>query len=195
MGRHTTIALRLAIITLLIFGVIYPLFMTGLSQLLFAKKANGSLIKQHGQIVGSELIGQSFKNPSYFQSRLSAAGNGYDATSSGGSNLGPTNKEFAHNIENRVDDELKQNPNLVKGRIPVDMVTASGSGLDPDISPANAYAQIPRIAKTRGISETRIRNLVDQNTTGRTFGILGEPRVNVLKINMELDKLGKNHND
>jgi K+-transporting ATPase ATPase C chain len=163
--------------------------MTGIAQVLFPRQSNGSLIKDQGKVVGSELIGQQFTKPEYFHSRPSAAGKGYDAASSGGSNLGPTSRAFADSVKGRIDDVVKQNPNLIKGRISADMVTASGSGLDPDISAANAYAQAPRVAKVRGISASRIRELIDANLTKRDFGILGEPRINVLKINRMLDMM------
>jgi K+-transporting ATPase ATPase C chain len=177
----------MAFVTIALFGLIYPLAMTGIAQLLFPKQANGSLITDHGRVIGSELIGQQFSAPGYFHSRPSAAGKGYDASSSGGSNLGPTSKALADIIRERTDNVTKQNTELGKGKIPVDMVTASGSGLDPDISVANAYAQAPRVAKARGMSGESVRQLVDKYTIGRTLGFLGEPRVNVLKINRMLD--------
>jgi len=179
----------MAIVTIIIFGIIYPLAMTGIAQVGFSHQANGSLIREHGKIIGSELIGQQFTLTGYFHPRPSAAGKGYDATASGGSNLGPTNHILINNVKDRVDLAVRQDPGLHKGQVPVDMVTSSGSGLDPDISVANAYAQVPRVAKVRGISEAKVRQLVDRNTTGRTFGFLGESRVNVLKINMALDAL------
>lgn len=184
MGRHTSIAIRMAFVTILVFGVLYPLAMTGISQVLFHRQANGSLVKEHGKVIGSELIGQQFTAPGYFHPRPSAAGKGYDAVSSGGSNLGPTSKALADIVRDRA-----ENSGLGKGRIPVDMVTASGSGLDPDISVANAYAQTRRVAKTRGMSDARVRELVGANITRRTLGFLGEPRVNVLRINKALDAL------
>ncbi|MEN6357623.1 MAG: potassium-transporting ATPase subunit KdpC [Armatimonadota bacterium] len=187
MGRHTSIAIRVAFVTILVFGVLYPLAMTGLAQLLFPRQANGSLVREHGNVIGSELIGQQFTAPGYFHPRPSAAGKGYDAASSGGSNLGPTSRVLADAVKERVEDAARQNPSLTKARIPADMVTASGSGLDPDISVANAYAQVPRVARARGLSGTRVRRLVDKNIIGRTFGFLGEPRVNVLEINKALD--------
>lgn len=191
MGRHTSIAIRMAFVTILVFGVVYPLAMTGVAQLLFPRQANGSLVRERGKIMGSNLIGQQFTQSGYFHPRPSAAGKGYDAASSGGSNLGPTSKALADSVRDRSDAAIKQNPSLSKGRIPADMVTASASGLDPDISMANAYAQVPRVAKARGLSGTRVRSLVDKNTIGRTFGFLGEPRVNVLEINRALDASGE----
>ncbi|MEN6371830.1 MAG: potassium-transporting ATPase subunit KdpC [Armatimonadota bacterium] len=186
------IAIRLAFVTILLFGVIYPLLMTGIAQVVFPRQANGSLVKVNNNVIGSELIGQSFTSPGYFHPRPSAAGGGYDATSSGGSNLGPTNKVLAGTVRSRLDASIRENPGLAKGRVPVDMVTASGSGLDPDISVANAYAQSLRVAKVRGISADSIKRLVDSSTTRRTFGFLGEPRVNILRINRALDRLSEN---
>lgn len=190
MGRHISIAIRMALVTIVVFGVIYPLVMTGIAQVLFPRQANGSLVKEHGTVIGSELIGQQFAGPGYFHPRPSAAGKGYDAASSGGSNLGPTSKALADTIRNRAETVVQQNSGLGEGRIPVDMVTASGSGLDPDISVANAYAQTLRVAKARGLSDARVRELVDMNVTRRTLGFLGEPRVNVLRINRTLDASG-----
>lgn len=184
MGRHTSIAIRMAFVTIVVFGVLYPLAMTGIAQALFPRQANGSLVKEHGKVVGSELIGQQFTGPGYFHPRPSAAGKGYDAASSGGSNLGPTSKALADTVRARA-----ENSGLGKGQIPVDMVTSSGSGLDPDISVANAYAQVPRVAKARGLSDGRVGELLRANITRRTLGFMGEPRVNVLRINKALDAL------
>ena len=191
MGRHTAIAIRMAVVTIVVFGLIYPLAMTGIGQLLFPRQANGSLIRQNGKVIGSQLIGQQFTGPGYFHPRPSAAGKGYDATASGGSNLGPTSKVLVRDVKERIAAEMKQNPGLTRGRIPADMVTASGSGLDPDITIANAEAQISRVAKARAMPEAQVRQLVKANTTGRIFGFLGEPRVNVLHLNLALDKLGR----
>lgn len=187
MGRHTSIAIRMALVTILVFGIIYPFAMTGIAQVIFPKQANGSLVKEHGNVIGSELIGQQFAGAGYFHPRLSAAGKGYDAAASGGSNLGPTNRAFVDGVKARVDEEVKENPGLLPGKVPVDMVAASGSGLDPDISVANAYAQATRVAKARGLSEAAVKKLVDAQTKGRTVGFIGEPRVNVLAINRALD--------
>jgi len=187
MGRHVSIAIRMTLVTIVVFGLVYPLAMTGIAQLAFPRQANGSLIVEHGRVIGSELIGQQFTQPGYFHPRPSAAGNGYDATASGGSNLGPTSKALANTLKDRVESAMRQNHDLTRGHVPADMVTTSGSGLDPDISVANAYAQVPRIAKARGLSEESVRKLMDRNATGRTFGFLGEPRVNVLRINLALD--------
>lgn len=191
MGRHITIAIRMALITVLVFGIMYPLLMTGLAQVMFHKQSNGSLIRKGDAVIGSELIGQQFNGVGYFHPRPSAAGNGYDATASGGSNLGPTSKSFIETVKSRADAEIVQNAGLKPGQIPVDMVTASASGLDPDISVANAYAQAARIAQARRVSEASIKTLIGHHITGRSLGFLGEPSINVLSINIALDALSK----
>jgi K+-transporting ATPase ATPase C chain len=180
----------MAFVTIIMFGVIYPLVMTAVAKAVFPKQANGSLIATQGKVIGSELIGQQFTQAGYFHPRPSAAGKGYDAAASGGSNLGPTSRTMVNSINSRVNDELHQAHGLSKKRIPADMVMASGSGLDPDISPANAYAQAAGIARARSLSESSVRSLINRNITGRTFGFLGEPRVNVVRINIALDKSG-----
>jgi K+-transporting ATPase ATPase C chain len=186
MKKNLLIALRFTLVTTVMFGVIYPLAITGLAQVLFPSRANGQLIERNGTIAGSRIIGQSFTEPRYFHSRPSSAGTGYDPTSSSGSNLGPTNKLLIERIRSDVQRLHTENPNLP---VPVDLVTASGSGLDPDISPAAAEFQIPRVAHSRGMKEDDVRTLVHKYTHGRDLGFLGEPRVNVLELNLELDSL------
>jgi K+-transporting ATPase ATPase C chain len=181
-------ALRINIFLTILLGVAYPLAVTGVSQVLFPHQANGSLITKNGQAVGSELLGQNFTKPEYFQPRPSAAGNdGYDPTSSGGSNFGPTNQKLIDRVKAAADKFHKDNPDY-HGPIPADLLTASGSGLDPDISPASAQAELPRVAKARGISEDQLNQLVAQYTQSADLGLLGEPRVNVLKLNLALDQ-------
>jgi len=190
MWRHTVIAIKLALVTLVILGVVYPLVMTGLAQALFPKQANGSLIKEGDRVVGSALIGQQFTRPEYFHPRPSAAGKGYDATASGGSNLGPTSRKLVDGVRANAREAASENPRLRHSGIPVDMVTASASGLDPDISPANALAQVPRVARARGKSEAELMRVVKAHVTPRQFGLLGEPRVNVLRLNLAIDEMG-----
>ena len=181
-------ALRINIFLTILLGVGYPLAVTGISQLVFPHQANGSLITKNGQVVGSELIGQNFTKPEYFQPRPSAAGNdGYDPTASGGSNYGATNQKLIDRVKASVDKFHKDNPDY-HGPIPADMLTASGSGLDPDISPASAQAQEARVAKVRGISADLLSQLVAQYTKSPDLGLLGDPRVNVLKLNLALDE-------
>lgn len=185
--------IRPALMALLIFtvltGLIYPLVVTGIAQLVFPHQANGSLIVKNGQTVGSTLIGQQFDNPKYFWGRLSATGPyPYNASASSGSNLGPTNPALLDEVKGRIAALKAADPGNTQ-LIPVDLVTSSGSGLDPDISVAAALYQLPRVARLRGLSEAAVRALVDQNTHGRTLGFLGEPRVNVLQLNLALDAL------
>ena len=188
MWRSTLTAIRLAAITLLIMGVVYPLAMTGLAQVVFPNKANGSLIKDGDQVSGSTYIAQQFTRPEYFHPRPSAAGDGYDAMASGASNLGPTSAKLIDRVRSAVAEAVAENPGLEAGKVPVDMVTASGSGLDPDISPANAYAQVPRVAAARQMREEEVMRLVEENTHERALGFLGERRVNVLELNLALDR-------
>jgi len=193
MWRHTLVAIRLTLLTTVLLGLIYPLVITGLAQLLFPRQANGSLIIADNRVIGSELIGQDFTRPGYFHPRPSAAGSGYDPTASGGSNFGPTSRKLAERVAASVSELIRENPGLRPGKIPVDMVTTSASGLDPDVSPADAYAQVARVAKGRRMSEDRVRMLVESNVTGRQFGFLGEPRVNVLRLNRALDATSGAH--
>jgi K+-transporting ATPase ATPase C chain len=187
--QHTRTAVLMVIVLAVLLGIVYPLAMTGLSQLIFPGQANGSLVRDSaGNVVGSALLGQNFSNPEYFHPRPSAAGtDGYDATSSGGSNLGPTNQKLIDTARDRAAVYREENGLAAEAPVPVDAVTASASGLDPDISPANALIQAGRVAKARNLTEDQVRSLVNQNTEGRTLSILGEPRVNVLQLNRALD--------
>src|SRR5712675_119204 len=184
MKKNLLISLWFTLVTTVLFGLLYPLAVTGLSQLLFPVKANGQLIEKDGRLLGSRIIGQAFTGPGYFHSRPSNAGTGYDPTSSGGSNLAPTNKNLLERVKGDVQKLQAENPNAP---IPVDLVTASGSGLDPEISPAAAEFQIPRVARERGMKEEDVRALVQKHTLHRQFGFLGEPRVRVLELNLDLD--------
>jgi len=179
-------AVAMMLILTVITGVIYPFLVTGLSQVLFKSQAQGSLIEKNGEIIGSRLIGQTFTKPGYFHSRPSAAGNGYDSMASGGTNLGSTNKKLLDNVKGAAEALGKENP---KASIPVDLVTSSGSGLDPHITPGAAGFQVERVARERGISPEEMRRLVQEHTAGRQFGFLGEPRVNVLELNLALDAI------
>jgi potassium-transporting ATPase KdpC subunit len=181
-------SIRFTIVTAVLLGILYPLFIAGVGKVIFPHEASGSLILKDGQVIGSELIAQSFTSDRYFHPRPSAAGNGYDATSSGGSNLAQSNAKLAQRIQGDIDKLQAANGGKP---VPIDMVTTSGSGLDPDITPDNAYYQAPRVAKARGISEDAVRSLIAQHTQGRQYGIFGEPRVNVLELNLALDGAGK----
>ncbi len=184
MKKNLIIALRFTLATTVVFGLGYPLLVTGLSQWFFPKQANGSLIEKNGQVVGSRLIGQGFSGDKYFHPRPSAAGNGYDPTASGGTNLGPTNQALMTRVQQDVAKWQQENPGVP---VPADLVTASGSGLDPDISPASADFQVPRVAKARGMSADELRRIVAKHTQPRQYGIFGEARVNVLELNLDLD--------
>ena len=187
--KHIYPAVALTIVLTVLVGIIYPCVITGLSELFFKEKAHGSLIEREGRVIGSRLIGQAFKGPGYFHSRPSAAGYGYDAAASGGTNLGPTSKKlFEERVNARAKELHAENPNA---EIPIDLVTSSGSGLDPHISPAAAEFQIPRVARERRMSEDKVKRLVRKHTEGRQFGVLGEPRVNVLELNLSLDEEAK----
>ncbi|HMD40075.1 MAG TPA: potassium-transporting ATPase subunit KdpC [Candidatus Acidoferrum sp.] len=192
MKQHLRTAILMTLVTTLLFGLVYPLAVTGLGQLIFPAQANGGMIVRNGAVVGSRLIGQPFSSDTYFHSRPSAAGNGYDpvAASGGASNLGPTNKQLVDRVKGDVEKLRAENP---KAAIPVDLVTTSASGLDPDISPAAAEFQIPRVARARQMSDTDLRALVARHTLGRQLGVLGEPRVNVVELNLELDASHPKH--
>jgi potassium-transporting ATPase KdpC subunit len=181
-------AFAITVVLTVLLGIVYPLAVTGLAQLIFPRQAAGSLIEKDGKVIGSSLIGQPFSGPSYFHSRPSAAGSGYDGTASGGTNLGPTSQKLMDNVKAAAESLREENPGLP---VPIDMVTASASGLDPHITPAAAEFQVPRIARERRLSEDEVRRIVREHAEGRQFGILGEPRVNVLELNLALDE--RNH--
>ena len=182
--RNLVIAVLMTIVTTLMLGVIYPLVITAIAQAAFPDQANGQLIERKGSVIGSRIIGQGFSSPGYFHPRPSAAGMGYDATNSGGTNFGPTNKKLVDAVKANVEAARKDNPGAP---VPIDLVTASASGLDPHISPAAADFQMPRVARARGVSEAAVRQVVAAHTEGRQFGFFGEPRVNVLELNLALD--------
>src|SRR3984957_6872682 len=186
MKKNLSIALLMTLVTTVLFGLLFPLVITGLAQVLFPRQANGELLTHNGHVVGSRLIGQSFTSAGYFHSRPSVAGTGYDAGNSSGSNLGPTNQALIARVQQDADRMQAENPS---SPIPMDLLTTSGSGLDPHISPEAAEFQVPRIAKERGISPNVLRDAIRRHTEPRQFGFLGEPRVNVLDLNLALDEL------
>jgi potassium-transporting ATPase KdpC subunit len=185
MKKNLWISVLMTVATTVLFGLVYPMIVTGLAQLIFPHKANGQLIAKNGKLVGSRIIGQGFSDPEYFHPRPSVAGNGYDAANSGGSNLGPTNQKLLDRVKADVASAHAENPSVP---VPIDLVTTSASGFDPHISPAAAEFQLARVARARGISTEKLRALVTEHTEGRQFRVLGEPRVNVLELNLDLDK-------
>jgi K+-transporting ATPase ATPase C chain len=185
MKKNLLTSILMTLTTTALFGLAYPLVVTGLAQLIFPHKANGQLIVENGKVVGSRIIGQGFSGPGYFHSRPSAAGNGYDAANSGGSNLGPTNQKLLDRVKLDVAAAQVENPGT---RVPVDLVTTSASGFDPHITPAAAEFQLPRVAKARGMTAEQLRRIMAKHTEARQFRILGEPRVNVLELNLDLDQ-------
>jgi K+-transporting ATPase ATPase C chain len=185
MKRNLITAILMTVVTTILLGVIYPLLVTGLAQVMFPDKANGQLIVREGKVIGSRILAQPFTGAAYFHPRASAAGNGYDAANSGATNLGPTNQKLLDRVKQDVAAANAENPG---NPVPVDYVTTSGSGLDPDITPANAEFQLPRVAKERGISQTQLLALVQQHTQEPMFHLLGERRINVLELNLDLDQ-------
>lgn len=185
MKKNFLIAVLMTVVTTFLLGLVYPLVVTGLAQLIFPHKANGQLINKGGKVVGSSIIGQGFSGAGYFHSRPSAAGNGYDAANSGGSNFGPTNQKLLDRVKGDVASAQAENPGTP---VPIDLVTTSASGFDPHITPASAEFQLPRVAKTRGIAIEKLRMIVAKHTEARQFGVLGEARVNVLELNLDLDE-------
>ena len=182
--RNLVVAILMTIVTTLLLGIVYPLVVTGIAQAVFPDKANGQLIQRDGKIIGSRIIGQAFSSPGYFRGRPSAAGTGYDAANSAGTNLGPTNKKLIDAVTSSVEAARKEN---ARDPVPIDLVTSSASGLDPHVSPASAAFQIARVARERGVSAADVERLVDACTQGRQLGFLGEPVVNVLELNLALD--------
>lgn len=190
MKKNLITAFLMTIATTILLGIIYPLVVTGLAQVLFHDKANGQLVARNGEVMGSRIIAQPFASAKYFHPRPSGAGNGYDAANSGGSQLAPTNQKLIDRVRTDAATLHQENPSQP---IPVDLITMSASGLDPEISPAAAEFQIPRVARERGLSESVVRNLIQKHTAQRDLGLLGEPRVNVLELNLALDDLAAKH--
>ena len=188
MKKNLLISVLMTIVTTVLLGLVYPLVVTALAQLFFRDKASGQLVQRNGTVVASRIIAQPFAGAGYFHPRPSAAGNGYDASASAGSNLGPTNQKLIDRVNADVASAQAENPGAP---VPVDMVTTSASGLDPDITPASAEFQVPRIAKARGMSEESVRTIVAQHTQGRQWGFFGEPRANVLELNLSLDSFSR----
>jgi potassium-transporting ATPase KdpC subunit len=185
MKKNLLISILMTLVTTVLLGIVYPLVVTGLAQLIFPHKANGQLIEKNGTVVGSSIIGQGFSSPGYFHSRPSAAGNGWDAANSGGSNLGPTNQKLLDRVKGDVATAQADNPGTP---VPIDLVTTSASGFDPHITPAAAEFQLPRVAKARGATVDQLRALMVKHVEARQLGFLGEPRVNVLELNLDLDQ-------
>jgi len=185
LARNVLIAVLMTAVTTVLFGVIYPLTVTAIAQIAFPDQANGQLIERDSVVIGSRIIGQDFSSPGYFRARPSAAGMGYDAANSAGSQFGPTNKKLIEMVAKNVEAARKENPNVP---VPIDLVTASASGLDPHLSPAAADFQVPRVARERATREADLRHLVEAHTEGRQLGFLGEPRVNILELNLALDR-------
>jgi K+-transporting ATPase ATPase C chain len=186
---HLTTAALYTVVTVLLLGIVYPLVMTGIAQVIFPQQANGSLVSSGGKVIGSDIIGQLWTKPQYFAGRPSAAGKGYDPTATGGTNLGPTSKKLIDATKATIDALRKANPDATVP-IPMDLVTSSASGIDPDISPEAAYYQVPRVAKARGIATNAVDAIVAAHVHARELGFLGEPHVNVLELNMALDARG-----
>lgn len=186
--RNLWIAVKMTLVLMVLTGIIYPIVVFGIADVIFPSQAGGSLITHGGRVVGSAVIGQNFSQERYFHGRPSAAGDkGYDASNSGGSNLGPTNKTLISTVDSRIKTVVEENPGINPSDVPIDLVTASGSGLDPEISPAAAEIEMARVAKARGVSPDLVRSLIRENTRGRLLGVFGEPGVNVLKLNLALD--------
>jgi len=185
MKQNLKIAILMTVVTTVLLGIIYPLAVTGLAQVMFHDKANGQLMSRNGDVIGSRIIGQGFSGPGYLHSRPSAAGNGYDAANSNGSQLGPTNQKLVDRVNSDVARLHAENPSQA---VPIDLVTTSASGLDPDVTPAAAEFQVERIAREREVSPEQVRRIIQKYTSGRQLGFLGEPRVNVLEVNLALDE-------